>query len=103
MPQNKRQLFETNRQLVSAKAQALCHPARLNIIELLRKHGFMLCGEITDHIPLFQATVSQHLATLMKANIVSREIEYGVVGYCLDEEGWKLAKNQLKRFFAEIG
>jgi len=103
MPQNKRQLFKKNRQLVSEKAQALCHPARLDIIKLLKKHGFMLCGEIADHIPLFQATVSQHLDMLLKTEIISREIDYGAVGYRLDEKGWKSAKNHLKQFFAEIG
>ena len=103
MPQNKRQLFDSKRQLTSTMAQALCHPARLDIIDLLNKHGFMLCGEITDQLPLVQATVSQHLVILMGANIIIREVNFEVVGYQLNTEGWNEAKNHIKRFFAEVG
>jgi len=50
--------------------QALAHPARLQILELL--HGGELCGcEIEPHIALDQSTVSRHLQILKRAGIVA--------------------------------
>jgi ArsR family transcriptional regulator len=52
-------------------AAAMGHPARIAIVRLLLHEGEHTCGQITEQIPLAQATVSQHLKALRDANILS--------------------------------
>lgn len=52
-------------------AAAMGHPARIAIVRLLLARGEHTCGQITDLIPLAQATVSQHLKALLDAGILS--------------------------------
>lgn len=103
MPQNKRILFAPKRLRIALKAQALCHPARLEVIELLQNYDFLLCGEIADYLPLEQSTVSYHLSVLIQADIIVRDELAGVIGYRLNTIGWRQAKEQLQQFFAEVG
>ncbi len=56
-------------------AKALGHPARVRIIRLLLGRESCFCGEIVEHLPLAQATVSQHLKVLRDAGLIRGEIE----------------------------
>ncbi|MEL7425575.1 MAG: ArsR family transcriptional regulator, partial [Bacteroidota bacterium] len=103
MPQNKRILFAPIRLRTALRAQALCHPARLEIIELLRHYDFLLCSEIVDYLPLQQSTISYHLSVLLQTDIIVRDEMAGVVGYRINRLGWRTAKEYLQQFFAEVG
>ena len=103
MPQNKRMLFSSRQQQVATKAQAMCHPARLEILELLRKHDFMLCGDLVELLPLQQGTISHHLEVLLEAQIIIRDEFVGAVGYRINHIGWQAAKRCIEHFFAQIG
>lgn len=50
--------------------QALAHPVRLQILELLEGGELCTC-EIEPHIALDQSTVSRHLQTLKRAGILA--------------------------------
>jgi DNA-binding transcriptional ArsR family regulator len=50
--------------------QALAHPTRIAILELLSS-GELSAGELTERLGTEQATVSQHLAVLRTKQLVS--------------------------------
>lgn len=64
--------------------KALGHPARVRIIEYLKKADQCICGEIVNLLPLAQSTVSQHLKILKDSGLVKGEIEGPRTCYCLD-------------------
>lgn len=103
MPQNKRFLFSFSNQETSRYAQALCHPARLQIIELLQQHEFLIHKELTEKLPLASSTISQHLQFLAHARIVIRDEFAGVVGYRLNRIGWQDAKHCIAAYFSRVG
>jgi ArsR family transcriptional regulator len=51
--------------------QALAHPTRIAIIELLRDEREVPVSRIHDHLDLEQANVSQHLAVLRSKHLVT--------------------------------
>ena len=69
---------------LAALARALGHPARVAIIRLLLGRDACFCGAIVEHLPLAQATVSQHLKVLRQAGLIRGEIEGPRVCYWAD-------------------
>ena len=65
--------------------KALGHPARVRIVEYLKKADRCICGEIVDILPLAQSTVSQHLKHLKESGLVKGEVEGPRTCYCLDK------------------
>ena len=57
-------------QLEADFLKALAHPTRLRILEFLRDGEHCVC-ELTEHLELVQANVSQHLAVLKRQDIIS--------------------------------
>ncbi|MCL4402132.1 MAG: metalloregulator ArsR/SmtB family transcription factor [Acidobacteria bacterium] len=62
--------------------QALAHPTRIAIIEILRD-GEMSAGAIQERLAIEQANLSQHLATLRSRQIVLNRKEGNQVFYSL--------------------
>jgi len=62
--------------------QALRHPTRIGIIEILRD-GELSAGEIQERLGIEQANVSQHLATLRSRQILTNRKEGNQVFYSL--------------------
>jgi len=67
---------------LAALAWGLAHPARVEILRLLRDRGECICGAIVDSMPLAQATVSQHLKVLKETGWIEGEIDGPRVCYC---------------------
>ena len=67
-------------------AKALGHPARVRIMRLLLARDSCFCGEIVEHVPLAQATVSQHLKVLKDAGLIEGEIDGPRTCYCANRE-----------------
>lgn len=65
-------------------ARALAHPARVRIVSLIVHRKSCVCGEIVDHLPLAQSTVSQHLKVLRKAGIIDGEVDGPRVCYWIN-------------------
>ncbi len=61
-------------------AQALAHPVRIQILELLRREGAYVM-HLTTMLGRPQANISQHLATLREAGLVTDEREGMTVIY----------------------
>lgn len=68
-------------------AKALGHPARVAIVRFLAECGDCMCGDIVNHLPLAQATVSQHLKVLKDAGLIRGNIDPPRVCYCVDPKG----------------
>jgi DNA-binding transcriptional ArsR family regulator len=65
-------------------AKALGHPARVQIIRFLQSRDSCMCGDIVEHLPLAQSTVSQHLKTLKEAGLIRGTIDGPRVCYCVE-------------------
>lgn len=63
--------------------QALAHPSRIAIVELLRDEGEVAVGRIHEQLGLEQANASQHLAVLRAKNVVVGRKEGNQVFYAL--------------------
>ncbi len=61
---------EQLRQFKAGIFQALGHPTRIAIIELLRDEGEVPVGTVYERLGLEQANVSQHLAVLRAKHLV---------------------------------
>lgn len=66
--------------------RALGNPARLLIVEFLASRNTCMTGEIVDHLPLAQSTVSVHLKVLKEAGWIQGTVEGTSVNYCLNRE-----------------
>lgn len=96
---NKAGDFSAQDTAIANYAKALCHPARIAILQLLIQKQTCICGDIVDELPLAQSTVSQHLKVLKEAGLIKGEIEGATVCYCIDEQAWAHAKNILNNLF----
>jgi DNA-binding transcriptional ArsR family regulator len=72
MAQQKAKVFDGFDRELSSLAKSLSHPARLEILLKLASVKGCSCGDFVEALPLAQATVSQHLAALVKLNLVIR-------------------------------
>jgi len=73
-------------------AWAVAHPARVRIVRLLVSRENCVCGEIVDHLPLAQSTVSQHLKILKESGLVQGEVDGPKVCYCINPQKLKELK-----------
>ena len=100
---SKRTSFSERENRIADLAKALAHPARVAILEFLAGRNACMCGDIVDHIPLSQATVSQHLAELKRVGLINGEIEGPRVCYCVDRKAWNDAREMLSQFLTDVG
>jgi ArsR family transcriptional regulator len=73
-----------------AMLRAAGNPARFEVLKYLVTHPGCITGEIVAHLPLAQATVSQHLKVLRDAGWIKGEVEGPATCYELDVQaiGW---------------
>lgn len=83
---------------LSAALQALAHPARLQIVEHLAKYHECPAGAISSELPLSKSTVSQHMAKLREAGLISCSPEGVCQHYRLNEKRLNQIIQQLKTF-----
>lgn len=69
---------------LAALAQALSHPARVRILRFLLAQDACFAGDIVDHLPLAQSTVSRHLKVLRLAGLIRGEVDGPHICYCVD-------------------
>jgi ArsR family transcriptional regulator, arsenate/arsenite/antimonite-responsive transcriptional repressor len=97
----KRTSFGVKENRLADLAKALGHPARIAILEFLANQDACMCGDIVDHLPLSQSTVSQHLAELKNAGLIRGSIDGPRVCYCINKSVWTEAKELLTTFLKE--
>jgi ArsR family transcriptional regulator len=78
--------------------KALAHPARIAIVEYLLSVDTCICGDIVDHLPLAQPTVSQHLKELKQAEIIQGSVEGTAICYCINEK----TLQKIQKYFGKI-
>lgn len=86
------------RQFKAEIFQALGHPTRIAIVELLRK-GEAPAGRLIEQLGLEQANASQHLAVLRSKQIVVSRKEGNQVYYSLRDRALIEVLDILKRYF----
>jgi DNA-binding transcriptional ArsR family regulator len=86
------------RQFKAEIFQALAHPTRIAILDLLRE-GEMTVGTFAEHLNLGQANLSQHLAILRAKQIVATRRAGNQVFYTMrDPLIWKVL-DLMRRYF----
>jgi len=78
--------------------QALAHPTRIAIVELLR-NGEMSAGQLIEQLGLEQANASQHFTVLRSKQIVVNRKEGNQVFYSLRDPVLIEVLDVLKRYF----
>ncbi len=70
--------------------KAAGNPTRFEILKFLVTHPGCITGDIVSHLPIAQATVSQHLKVLRSAGWISGEVEGPATCYQLNAGtiGW---------------
>jgi DNA-binding transcriptional ArsR family regulator len=86
------------RQFKAENFQALGHPTRIAIVEMLRK-GEMPAGRLIEQLGLEQANASQHFAVLRSKLIVVSRKEGNQVFYSLRDPALIEVLDILKRYF----
>lgn len=68
---------------MSGVFDALSHPIRREVLELL-KDGGMTAGALADHFPVSKPTMSGHFAKLKAAGLILGENRSGTIIYTLN-------------------
>jgi ArsR family transcriptional regulator, arsenate/arsenite/antimonite-responsive transcriptional repressor len=79
-------------------AKALGHPARVQIVRFLLSRDSCMCGDIVEHLPLAQSTVSQHLKMLKESGLIRGTIDGPRVCYCVEPK----VLERFKRLVSEL-
>jgi len=98
----KKELFTPRQNELARIAKALGHPARIAILDHLRKANQCINGDLVEVIGLAQSTISQHLKELKAAGIVRGTVEGSSVCYCIDPKTWDQYGHELKAFFSPL-
>lgn len=102
MATSKTEQFDTELAQLAEFADALSHPARLQIIQFLASENRCVCGDIVQVVPLAQSTVSQHLKALKEAGLVRGEIEGPCTCYCINRETFDKLVVLMNKFIGTI-
>lgn len=91
------------RQFKAEIFQALAHPTRIAILDLLRQ-GELTVGTFAERLDLEQANLSQHLAILRaKQMVTTRKVGNQVFYAVRDPLIWKVLDLMLRYFQKQVG
>ena len=94
---------ESLRQFKAEIFQALAHPTRIAILDLLRQ-GELTVGAFAERLGLEQANLSQHLAILRAKQMVTTRKAGNQVFYAVrDPLIWKMLDLMLRYFQKQVG
>jgi ArsR family transcriptional regulator, arsenate/arsenite/antimonite-responsive transcriptional repressor len=85
MAHAKKELFSKDIARLAHFAEALAHPARIEILRIigLSDEAEMACLEITKQLPLSQPTCSRHIAVLKRTGLIRARIDANFIYYSL--------------------
>jgi ArsR family transcriptional regulator, arsenate/arsenite/antimonite-responsive transcriptional repressor len=78
--------------------KALSHPARVAILNYLNKTGKCIVSDLVRHLPIAQATVSQHIKELLDSGFLQVSHKPPKTFYSIDKANWKKAMNMTQDF-----
>ena len=93
------EIFGVDQERLVAMCKALGNPLRFEILKFLVTHPGCITGDIVEHLPIAQATVSQHLKVLRDAGWIVGTIEGQARCYCLDVENITWFRAQIDKIF----
>jgi DNA-binding transcriptional ArsR family regulator len=99
---HKKEEFSNKEQSLAAFAQAISHPARIAILNVLAKKNECICGEIVEILPLAQSTVSQHLKELKNAGLIDGTIDGPRSCYCINWKAFEKFNNEFNSLFDNL-
>jgi len=79
--------------------KALGNPTRFEIMKFLVTHPSCITGDIVEYLPIAQATVSQHLKVLRRAEFITGTVDGTATSYCLDEENIAWFRSKVGEIF----
>lgn len=96
---DKNEFYTENQIKLARYSKALCHPVRINILEMLSKQANCYCGDLAEDLPIARSTLSQHLNELKDAGLIQGCTEPPKIKYCINKENWIEAKKLFSEFF----
>jgi ArsR family transcriptional regulator len=91
-------MLESLRQFKAGIFQALGHPTRVAIVEILR-HGELSVGQLCEKIGIEQANASQHLGVLRNKHLVETRKEGNQIYYRLRDPVLGEVLDKLRQYF----
>lgn len=91
--------YSDQQELIAGFSNAMGHPVRVAILQLLHKQNCCYHGDMSEELPIANSTLSQHLKVLRKAGLIKGEIALPKTKYCINKENWNLAKGLMIGFF----
>lgn len=85
----------------AVKLAALAHPARLKIVQQLANENACCVKHLVGMTDLAQSTVSQHLKTLLKADLVFYRTEKQASWYEINREEFSQLSKDLDLMFKD--
>ncbi|NIM93394.1 MAG: metalloregulator ArsR/SmtB family transcription factor [Anaerolineales bacterium] len=82
-----------------AMFKAIGNPLRFEVLKYLVNHPGCITNDFVDHLPIAQATVSQHLKVLRQAGWIEGTVEGAATSYCLNEENILWFRNKVEEIF----
>jgi ArsR family transcriptional regulator, arsenate/arsenite/antimonite-responsive transcriptional repressor len=79
--------------------KALGNPVRFEIMQFLVTHPGCITGDLVNHLPIAQATVSQHLKILRQAGWIEGTVEGPATSYCLNAENIAWFRTKVNEIF----
>ena len=79
--------------------KALGNPLRFEILKFLVSHPGCITGDIVEHLPIAQATVSQHLKVLRDTGWVVGNIDGPARCYCLSADSIAWFRDRIGEIF----
>ena len=76
---------------------ALGNPVRLAILHYIIEHPGCICNDLVVRFGRAQATISQHLAMLRRAQIVDAERDGHTTCYAVNHEAIAVLREELRR------
>ncbi len=91
--------YTQKQELMAKFGNALGHPVRIAILQLLSKQACCYHGDMSAELPIANSTLSQHLKILREAGLIQGTITPPKTKYCINKEYWNLAKGLFIGFF----
>ena len=93
------QLTAAEKERLVIMMKAIGHPMRFEILQFLISHPHCYTKEIVEHLPISQATVSQHIKQLREAGWLASEAVCQMTSHWLDEQNIEWFKRSVGEMF----
>ena len=93
--------YTENQEQIATFANALGHPVRVAILELLSSQSCCYHGDLSEELPIANSTLSQHLKVLKDAGLIQGDINPPKTKYCINRQNCAFASKLFSGFFAD--